>query len=201
MARQVGEKMRVSSLALALGATMATAGCATAPVSRPAPVSAAAAPEPQPIPYRWTHGHSEKAHKAMLATFSRGGLAPGEFVWASKLPTEGEPKVVVDLVTQTVYAYRGEQLVGASAISSGKQGKGTPLGYWPVLEKKKLHRSRKYNNAPMPFMQRLDEFGIALHGGLNPGYPASHGCVRMPMKFAEKLYALTKVGTQVVIEG
>ena len=178
------------------------AGCSTAPqaevstttISAPKPVAEA-------IPYRWTHGHSEKAHKAMLATFGRGGLPPGEFVWAEKVPAEGETKVVIDLVTQMAYAFRGEHLVGASTISSGKTGKITPLGYWPVLEKKKFHRSRKYDNAPMPFMQRLDNYGIALHGGMNPGYPASNGCVRLPMKFAEKLYALTKVGTEVVIEG
>jgi lipoprotein-anchoring transpeptidase ErfK/SrfK len=53
----------------------------------------------------------------------------------------------------------------------------------------------------MPFMQRIDEYGIALHGGNNPGYPASHGCVRMPMKFAEKLFGFTKLGTEVIIEG
>jgi lipoprotein-anchoring transpeptidase ErfK/SrfK len=77
----------------------------------------------------------------------------------------------------------------------------TPLGYWKVLEKRKQYRSKKYNNASMPFMQRIDEYGIALHGGVNPGYPASHGCVRMPMVFAEKLFGLTKLGTEVVIEG
>jgi lipoprotein-anchoring transpeptidase ErfK/SrfK len=137
----------------------------------------------------------------MLATFSRGGLSPGEFVWAASAPAAGETRVVIDLLTQTAYAYRADQLVGAASISSAKRGKVTPLGFWSVLEKKKFHRSRKYNNAPMPFMQRLDEYGIALHGGANPGYPASHGCVRMPMKFAEKLYALTNVGSKVVIEG
>lgn len=177
-------------------------GCATAPQRPQASTPmAAAVPAGQPIPYRWTHGHSEKGHKAMLATFGRGGLAPGDFVWATSIPADGDTRVVIDLVSQVAYVYRGEVLVGASAISSGKQGKGTPLGFWPVLEKKKFHRSRKYNNAPMPFMHRLDQFGIALHGGLNPGYPASNGCVRLPMKFAEKLYAMTKVGTQVVIEG
>ena len=119
----------------------------------------------------------------------------------TSVPAEGETRVVIDLVTQMAYAYRGEALVGASTISSGKSGKVTPLGYWPVLEKKSFHRSRKYNNAPMPFMQRLDEYGIALHGGLTPGYPASNGCVRLPMEFAKKLYGLTRVGTQVVIEG
>jgi lipoprotein-anchoring transpeptidase ErfK/SrfK len=176
------------------------AGCSTtvqkAPVAKPA-----VAPVSNAVPYRWTHGHAEKGFKAMLATFGRSGLKPGEYVWASHVPAEGETRVVVDLVTQMAYAFRGEQLVGASTISSGKRGKITPLGYWPVLEKKTFHRSRKYNNAPMPFMQRLDNYGIALHGGLNPGYPASNGCVRLPMKFAEKLYGLTKVGSKVVIEG
>jgi lipoprotein-anchoring transpeptidase ErfK/SrfK len=186
----------------ALGIALALGGCSSLPTQKAAPRAVAhTAPVGQPVPYRWTHGHAEKGHKAMLATFGRAGLPPGEFVWASKIPAEGETRIVVDLVTQMAYAYRGEQLVGASTISSGKKGKVTPLGYWPVLEKKKFHRSRKYDNAPMPFMQRLDEYGIAIHGGANPGYPASHGCVRLPMKFAEKLYALTKIGTQVVIEG
>lgn len=184
-----------------LAAAAAVAGCSTAPQPAVKTVAAAPAPAPQSVPYRWTHGHSEKGHKAMLATFARGGLKPGEYLWAEKIPAEGETRVVIDLVTQMAYAYRGEQLVGASTISSGKSGKITPLGFWPVLEKKKFHRSRKYNNAPMPFMQRLDEYGIALHGGMTPGYPASNGCVRLPMEFAEKLYGLTKVGTQVIIEG
>ena len=183
-----------------LGGALALAGCSTAPQPKAA-AAKAVAHAPQPVPYRWTHGHSEKAHKAMLATFGKAGLAPGSYVWAAKLPAEGKPRVVIDLVTQMAYAFRGDQLVGASTISSGKTGKQTPLGFWPILEKKKFHRSRKYNNAPMPFMQRLDNYGIALHGGLNPGYPASNGCVRLPMKFAEKLYALTRVGTEVVIEG
>ena len=160
-----------------------------------------AAPAPQPLPYRWTQGSAPRAHKDMVAAFGKAGLATGEFVWADSVPAEGDTRVIVDLLTQTAYAYRGERMVGAASISSAKRGKITPLGFWSVLEKKKFHRSRKYNNAPMPFMQRLDEFGIALHGGMNPGYPASNGCVRLPMKFAEKLYALTKVGTQVVVEG
>ena len=70
-----------------------------------------------------------------------------------------------------------------------------------MLEKHRFYRSRKYDNAPMPFMQRIDEYGIAFHGGANPGYPASHGCMRLPMVFAEKLYGLTALGTKVVIEG
>jgi hypothetical protein len=176
------------------------AGCQT--VSTPAPVATPLAERgPQPIPYRWTNGNAEKAHKAMVDTFGKAGLVTGSFVWAETVPKEGDPRIVIDLVTQTAYAYRGDALVGAASISSAKTGMVTPLGFWKIQEKRKMYRSRKYDNAPMPFMQRIDEYGIALHGGNNPGYPASHGCVRMPMKFAEKLFSLTKVGTEVVIEG
>jgi L,D-transpeptidase catalytic domain len=184
---------------LAVVSAALLAGCETAPPPAVAPVIAQ--PEAQPIPYRWTNGFSEKAHKAMVDTFGRAWLTPGNYVWAETLPKEGDPKIVVDLVTQTAYAYRGDVLVGAASISSAKTGMVTPLGFWKVQEKRPMYRSKKYGNAAMPFMQRIDEYGIALHGGNNPGYPASHGCIRMPMKFAEKLYGLTKLGTEVVIEG
>ena len=176
-------------------------GCSTVPGSAPVSVAERAAPKPLDPPYRWTQGNAPKAHKDMLATFSRGGLAPGEYVWAATIPETGDARVIIDRLTQTAYAYRGDQLVGAASVSTATSGRITPLGFWTVLEKRKMYRSKKYNNAAMPFMQRIDEYGIALHGGNNPGYPASHGCVRMPMKFAEKLYGLTKVGTKVVIEG
>lgn len=189
-------------LLFTLATAAVLAGCSTAPTGKPAATTAAAPTiAPEPLPYRWTHGHSEKAYKAMVANFKRAWLEPGDYVWAQEVPSEGDPRIIIDLLTQTAYAYRGDVLVGAASISSAKRGKETPLGFWKVLQKKKFHRSRKYNNAPMPFMQRIDEFGIALHGGPNPGYPASQGCVRMPMKFAEKLYGLTKLGTEVIIEG
>jgi hypothetical protein len=184
---------------LAVVSAALLAGCETAPPPPVAPVIAQ--PEPQPVPYRWTNGFSEKAHKAMVDTFGRAWLTPGNYVWAESVPKEGDPKIVVDLVTQTAYVYRGDVLVGAASISSAKTGMVTPLGFWKIQEKRPMYRSKKYGNAPMPFMQRIDEYGIAFHGGNNPGYPASHGCIRMPMKFAEKLYGLTKLGTEVVIEG
>jgi hypothetical protein len=182
-----------------LGGTLLLASCTTTPT--PVPVAKAPEPEGQPLPYRWTHGNAEKSRKAMIETFRKAWLPTGEYVWAEEMPTEGEPKIIIDLLTQTAYAYRGDVLVGAASVSSAKTGKVTPLGFWKVLDKRKMYRSKKYNNAPMPFMQRIDEYGIALHGGVNPGYPASHGCIRMPMKFAEKLFGLTKLGTEVVIEG
>jgi hypothetical protein len=176
------------------------AGCQTAdPPSvaetRPAPAG------PSDIPYHWTVGNASQAHKDMVAEFGKLGLKPGEFVWAANPPATGDTRIVVDLLTQMTYVYRGEALLGASSMSSAKQGKITPYGYWTILEKRPFYRSKKYDNAPMPFMQRIDDYGIAFHGGVNPGYPASHGCIRLPMKFAEKLYGVTRIGTKVVIEG
>ena len=184
-------------VAIALGAL---AGCQTAPA--PTVVAGPArAPAASEIPYHWTVGNAPQAHKDMVAEFGKLGLKPGEYVWSAAIPKEGDTRVVVDLLTQMTYVYRGEKLVGASSMSSAKTGHITPFGYWTILEKRPFYRSKKYDNAPMPFMQRIDDYGIAFHGGVNPGYPASHGCMRLPMKFAEKLYGVTKLGTKVVIEG
>jgi lipoprotein-anchoring transpeptidase ErfK/SrfK len=188
----------IKTTVIALAAAMLTS-CATAP----SPQMAASAPKvlSNEAPYRWTQGAAPQAHKDMVATFGKVGLKPGDFVWAAKIPAEGETRIVIDRLTQMTYVYRGDQLVGAATVSTASKGRVTPLGFWSILEKRRFYRSKKYDNAPMPFMQRIDEYGIALHGGRNPGYPASHGCVRLPMKFAEKLYGLTKVGSKVVIEG
>ncbi len=182
-----------------VGAALALTSCTTAPapVAPAIPVARAAVP----MPYLWTHGHAPKAHQAMVASFGRTGLKPGEYLWAANIPAAGDTNLVVDLLTQMAYVYRGEQLIGATTISSGKKGKETQLGFWSVLQKKRSHFSRKYDSAPMPFMQRIDDHGIAFHAGKTPGYPASHGCIRLPPKFAEKLYTLTTIGSKVVIEG
>ena len=175
------------------------AGCSTAPAPK-----VAEAPPPAPkneLPYLWTQGAAPQAYKDMVAELGRTGLKPGEYVWASSIPTGGDTRIVIDRLIQMAYVYRGDKLVGAASVSTARQGRITPLGFWSVLEKRPMYRSRKYDNAPMPWMQRIDSYGIAFHGGANPGYPASHGCIRMPMKFAEKLYGLTKVGSKVVIEG
>jgi len=176
-------------------------GCETAP--RAPWIVAVASPQrnPNEVPYHWTLGNAAQAHKDLVATFGKFGLKPGEYVWTAKASAEGETKVVVDLLTQMTYVYRGESLLGAASMSSAKTGHITPYGNWTILEKRPFYRSKKYDNAPMPWMQRIDEYGIAFHGGVNPGYPASHGCMRLPMKFAEKFYGVTKVGTKVIIEG
>ena len=136
-----------------------------------------------------------------MALFGPLTMKPGEFKWAADVPKTGETKVVIDLMTQLMYVYRGDKLAGVSTISSGKKGKETQLGFWAVRHKKVKGFSRKYDNAPMPFMQMYDEKGLAFHAGKLPGYPASHGCVRLPLKFAQQLYGMTKIGTKVIIEG
>ena len=128
-------------------------------------------------------------------------MRPGQFKWSADIPQAGETKVVIDTLTQLFYVYRGDKLIGVATISSGKKGRRHPLGFWSVMNKKVKGYSRKYDNAPMPFMQMYDPKGIAFHAGPNPGYPASHGCVRLPLKFAERLYGLTSIGTKVIIEG
>ena len=186
--------------AMIVGAGVILAGCQTARSTTEVAVSTSA-PVSNEVPYRWTLGNAPQAHKDMVAEFSRLGLKPGEYVWAAQVPASGDTRIVVDLLTQMTYVYRGEKLLGASSMSSAKTGHVTPYGNWTILEKRPFYRSKKYDNAPMPFMQRIDDYGIAFHGGVNPGYPASHGCIRLPMKFAEKLYGVTKVGTKVIIEG
>jgi lipoprotein-anchoring transpeptidase ErfK/SrfK len=181
-------------------AAVLLAGCQTASAPKLAESKPASGVSNE-VPYHWTVGNAPQAYKDMVADFGKRGLKPGEYVWAATAPSEGDTRIVVDLLTQMAYVYRGDKLLGASSMSSAKTGHVTPYGYWSILEKRPFYRSRKYENAPMPFMQRIDEYGIAFHGGVNPGYPASHGCIRLPMKFAEKLYGVTKIGTKVVIEG
>ncbi len=184
---------------LAMSSAALLAGCSTTPTAKVA--EAPPPPKAIDIPYQWTAGNALQGHKDMVAAFGKLGLKPGEYYWTSDIPSDGDTRVIIDRLTQTAYVYRGDTLVGASSVSTAKQGFITPLGEWTILEKRPFYRSKKYNNAPMPWMERIDEYGIALHGGGTPGYPESHGCIHLPTKFAEKLYGLTKIGTKVIIEG
>ena len=138
------------------------------------------------------------ARADMYATFGEKTLKPGQYVWAEG-NGDGPTRVIISIADQMGYVYRGDQLVGVTTLSTGTEKNPTPTGIFPIQEKKPMHRSRKYDNAPMPHMQRLDQYGIALHAGHNPGHPASHGCIRLPSAFAAKLYTMTKIGTPVLI--
>lgn len=188
---------RSSPVFASIGALL-LASCATTPPKVAQPV--APAPVAKSLPYQWTHGHAPKATEEARALFGTVALRPGDYRWASAIP-EGEAKVVIDRLQQLMFVYRGGALVGVTTISSGKPGKETPLGYWKVFRKEAKGFSRKYDNAPMPYMQMYDQMGIAFHGGALPGYPASRGCVRLPIEFAKKLFGLTRLGTEVIIEG
>ena len=126
-------------------------------------------------------------------------LAPGKFEWTPDASSSGPIVVVVSLPAQMAHVYRGDTRIGRTTISSGREGHDTPPGTYEILEKRRDHRSNLYNNAPMPYMQRLTWDGIALHGGKIPGYPASHGCVRLPNEFAAKLFEVTERGGMVIV--
>ncbi len=134
-----------------------------------------------------------------LEAFGRKSLKPGQYLWRDVPDGAGAERVVISLSDQHAYLYRGDSLVAIAAISTGKDAKPTPTGIFSVLDKRPMYRSKKYDNAPMPWMQRIDKYGVALHAGYNPGRPASHGCVRLPSAFAKKLYSVTDLGTPVII--
>jgi len=127
------------------------------------------------------------------------GLEPGDYIWAPERSPAGPILVVVNLETQRLLLFRDGIPIAASTISSGKAGHETPTGVFTILQKNEEHFSKTYNNAPMPNMQRLTWKGVALHAGNLPGYPASHGCVRLPLQFSKLLFGETSLGMTVVI--
>jgi len=128
-------------------------------------------------------------------------LKPGEWVWKPEIAKTGPVLVYVDLGRQRATVYRNGIRIGVSTISSGKDGHETPTGVFTILEKNVVHHSKTYDDAAMPFQQRLTWKGIAMHAGNLPGFPASHGCVRLPMEFAKRLFTVTPMGGTVVIAG
>jgi hypothetical protein len=143
------------------------------------------------------HGSAPKA-KAPIETRA-AALKGASWIWEPERALEGEVEVVIGLKRQIAYVFRGGTLIGAASISSGKKGHDSPVGRFHVLEKRKVHRSNRYDDAPMPFMQRLNWYGVALHAGPVTGRPASKGCIRLPHAFAERLYGATSFGTYVFV--
>jgi hypothetical protein len=126
-------------------------------------------------------------------------MKPGEYWWNAQLSPSGPVVVLVSIPQQMMHVYRNGVLIGRTTVSTGTAGHATPGGVFSILEKKQEHRSKKYDNAPMPFMQRLTWEGIAMHSGQLPGYAASHGCVRLPYDFSALLYNVTASGGTVVV--
>ncbi|TMJ13584.1 MAG: hypothetical protein E6G94_11565 [Alphaproteobacteria bacterium] len=117
--------------------------------------------------------------------------------WAER--SDAGIRVVVSIPHQRAFVYRGDALIATSPVSTGKRGHETPVGTFRILQKAVRHRSNIYANAPMPYMQKITQYGVALHAGHLPGYPASHGCIRLPWGFARKLYGMTDGSTRVTV--
>src|SRR5262245_43871047 len=141
---------------------------------------------------------------AALTALAADALAtqtsPAPSAEATAPRTAGEPiMAIVSIKTQQVTFYDADGWILRAPVSTGVTGRETPAGIFAVLEKDKDHHSTMYDDAWMPNMQRITWNGIALHGGPLPGYAASHGCVRMPYNFAEKLFDTTRIGMRVII--
>ena len=128
-----------------------------------------------------------------------GPLKPGEYWWQPQLSPSGPLIVLVSVPEQIMHVYRNGILIGRSTVSTGSKGHATPGGVFTILQKSQEYYSKKYDNAPMPNMQRLTWTGIAMHSGNLPGYPASHGCIRLPFDFSQLLYTATSKGGTVVV--
>jgi len=112
---------------------------------------------------------------------------------------KGPFEIIISITDQHLSLYGSTGLIARAPVSTGMRGHATPLGVFSVIEKQKWHRSNIYSAAPMPYMQRITWSGVALHAGALPGYPASHGCIRLSSAFATRLFHLTKIGTRVII--
>lgn len=145
--------------------------------SRPAP---AAQPRRQRV-------RKQSAGKTQVAEKETGAKPQGPLI------------ISISIDQQKVRVYDANGFFAESPISTGMKGHPTPMGVFSIIQKHKLHHSNIYSGAPMPFMQRITWSGVAMHAGVLPGYPASHGCIRMPMAFAQKMWNWTKMGARVIV--
>ena len=144
-------------------------------------------PTPSGQPKRPRNARKNTAGKSEAAEKETGAKPQGPLI------------IAVSIDKQKVLVYDSNGLFAESPVSTGMKGHSTPMGVFSVIQKHKLHHSNIYSGAPMPYMQRITWSGIAMHAGVLPGYPASHGCIRMPMAFAVKMWNWTKMGARVVV--
>src|SRR6266498_1067296 len=126
-------------------------------------------------------------------------LKPGQYVWEPERAPEGPLLIVASITEQVAYVYRNGIRIARSSVSTGRPGHPTPTGVFTILEKEVHHTSSIYKGAEMPYMERVTWGGIALHAGDLPGYPDSHGCIRLPLEFSKLLFGVTMKGATVII--
>jgi len=147
-----------------------------------------AAPQPEPLVVPHRPSKRDKARKYIA----------DQIKVPEKLPP-GPLQIVISIKKQHLTLYDGGQAVAHSQVSTGVPGHPTPQGVFSILQKQIYHESNIYSSAPMPYMQRITWSGVAMHQGVVPNHPASHGCIRLPPAFAKRLWSLTKVGARVLI--
>src|SRR6266516_3363898 len=126
-------------------------------------------------------------------------LKTGQYVWEPERAPEGPLLIVASITEQVAYVYRNGICIARSSASTGRPGHRTPTGIFTILEKEVHHTSSIYKGRDMPYMERVTWGGIALHAGDLPGYPDSHGCVRLPLEFSKLLFGVTMKGATVII--
>ena len=126
-------------------------------------------------------------------------LKPGEYAWEPERAPEGPLLIVASITEQVAYVYRNGIRIARSSVSTGRPGHPSPTGVFTILEKEVRHTSSIYKGAEMPYMERVTWGGIALHAGNLPGYPDSHGCIRLPLEFSKLLFGVTMKGATVII--
>ena len=153
-------------------------------------------------PYGWYGYYSYPAQvpsrRLRAAPARRERAEPNKEVGFGEMP-KGPLQIVVSIDHQRVTLFSNGARVAQGPVSTGVPGHPTPMGVFSIIEKDRYHRSNLYSDAPMPFMQRITWSGVALHEGVLPGYPASHGCIRMSRDFAQKLWPTTKLGARVIV--
>jgi lipoprotein-anchoring transpeptidase ErfK/SrfK len=194
LATRIGTALLAGAAMLAVGLKVADeparAPAAAEAPARPAPV-ALAAPAPAPVDPNFV---------VRRILDIPGPLRMGEYHWdESGAPADGPIVITVDLEAQVLSIFRGGYEIGAAAILYGRDDKPTPLGAFPISQKDADHVSNLYG-APMPYMMRMTNDGISIHGSdsVAPGF-ATHGCVAVPVAFARKLFAAAKLGDVVIV--
>jgi len=202
----IGLMLAVAPVASAVGQEVVGAGTPASGLTQPAiMVPAEAAPiadamsEINQAALRHIEQLRAQADEASKLEAEAAALKAGRFLWKPDRAPRGAVEIVVSLEQQKAYVYRADKLIAVTTVSTGARGHRTPTGNFTILQKNRRHFSNLYNNAPMPNMQRLTWGGIALHAGALPGYPASHGCVRLPLEFSRLLFGVTSMGGRVHI--
>jgi lipoprotein-anchoring transpeptidase ErfK/SrfK len=163
-----------------------------------------ASPQAEAALYYWSDfdsGFSQPWPPTVTQRRQKPRLRQGKKIAAPK--EAGKPQgpliIAISIQKQNLKIYDAKGFFAETPISTGMTGHPTPMGVFSVIQKHKLHHSNIYSGAPMPYMQRITWSGVAMHAGVLPGYPASHGCIRMPMAFAVKMWGWTKMGARVVV--